>query len=252
MRGREQSAIPVVLSCEHASAAVPARYAALFAGREDVLASHRGWDPGALALARDLARALDAPLFAGRATRLLVDLNRSLDHPRLHSRFTRAMGARELRRLIDEHHGPHRRAVEEAVRRSAARGRLVLHLSVHSFTPVLDRRSRHVDVGLLYDPRRERERALAAAWRAAILSRAPRLRVRRNEPYRGWTDGLTTALRGRFSARAYLGLELEISQGLLDERSRPLPAVARSLIEGLCEALRSAGPRAVYPRRPRR
>jgi hypothetical protein len=36
--------------------------------------------------------------------------------------------------------------------------------------------------------------------------------VRRNYPYRGWSDGLTTALRRRFAERAYVGIELEVNQ----------------------------------------
>jgi hypothetical protein len=35
--------------------------------------------------------------------------------------------------------------------------------------------------------------------------------LRRNYPYRGQSDGLTTALRRQFGAR-YLGIELEINQ----------------------------------------
>ena len=32
---------------------------------------------------------------------------------------------------------------------------------------------------------------------------------------RGWTDGLTTTLRGRFPATRYAGIEIEVNQGLL-------------------------------------
>ena len=62
----------LLVTCEHGGNRVPKRYRRLFAGWESVLASHRGYDPGALTLARELARAFDAPLVASTVTRLLV------------------------------------------------------------------------------------------------------------------------------------------------------------------------------------
>ena len=66
----------VVISCEHGGSRIPGRYRHLFAGRAALLESHRGWDPGALVMARALSRGLRAPLFASTTSRLLVDLNR--------------------------------------------------------------------------------------------------------------------------------------------------------------------------------
>ena len=69
---------------------------------------------------------------------------------------------------------------------------------------------RDFDVGLLYDPAREAEVGLAAQWARAMRSGGS-VRVRRNRPYRGTADGLTTTLRRRFGPR-YLGIELELNQ----------------------------------------
>ena len=88
----------------------------------------------------------------------------------------------------------------------------VVHLSIHSFTPRFAGRARAVDVGLLYDPAHGRERAFAGEWLTALRARRGDLRLRRNQPYRGTSDGLTTFLRARLDERRYLGLELEISQ----------------------------------------
>jgi len=55
----------LVISCEHAGHRVPAAYCAAFAGAEPLLRTHRGWDPGALVLARQMAGALGAPLLCG-------------------------------------------------------------------------------------------------------------------------------------------------------------------------------------------
>ena len=59
----------VIVTCEHASHRVPSRYRALFRDQEAVLKTHRGSDLGALWLARELATALEAPLFTGSVSR---------------------------------------------------------------------------------------------------------------------------------------------------------------------------------------
>src|SRR5690606_9080611 len=79
----------LVLSCEHGGNRVPPRYKDRFKDAEKLLESHRGYDLGALAVARRMAAALGAPLFYSRVSRLVVDLNRSQHHPRLFSEFLR-------------------------------------------------------------------------------------------------------------------------------------------------------------------
>lgn len=59
---RGEGMLPLVLSCEHGGNRVPGPWKDRFRGARDVLDSHRGWDPGALSLARSRARALDATL----------------------------------------------------------------------------------------------------------------------------------------------------------------------------------------------
>ncbi len=181
--------------------------------------SHRGWDAGAFGLARRLADALDAPLRAATVSRLVVDLNRSPHHPRVFSEWTRPLPAAERRVLLARHHTPHRAAVDEDVRALVAAGRIVLHLGVHSFTPVFDGEVRKADVSLLYDPACAAERRLGDGWARALAVAWPDLAVRRNQPYRGRSDGLTTWLRRRHGA-AYLGLELEVNQRLLERSGR--------------------------------
>jgi predicted N-formylglutamate amidohydrolase len=205
----------VVLSCEHGGHDVPARYRALFRRHRRVLDSHRGWDPGALALARDIARVTHAPLVATTVSRLLVECNRSLDHERLFSEFVRGLDEREKVRILERHYHPHRRAVQQMVTRALRPGRRVVHIGVHTFTPVFHGRRRDVDVGVLYDPHRAFERASAATLVEHLRTRLPGLRVRRNAPYRGWADGLTTSLRGVFPAGRYAGIELEVGQALV-------------------------------------
>ena len=230
----------LLLTCEHGGNRVPARYAQLFRGERAPLASHRGWDPGALELARELRRALKAPLFAATVSRLVADLNRSPTHPKVLSEPMRALPAEERARVLARHHAPHRAAVEAHVARQVAAGARVVHVGVHSFTPVLEGVRRELDVGLLFDPRRPLERALCLRWRAALRAADPALRVRFNQPYRGTSDGLTTTLRARYPAGAYLGIELELNQALPLGPSPRWRAVRRLLAGTLAEALPGA------------
>ena len=185
----------ILVTCEHGGHQVPAPLRGRFGGADAALASHRGWDPGALGLARRLARAWEAPLRAAVVSRLVVDLNRSAHHPRVFSEWTRALAAPERRALLERYHEPHRLAVDADVATALAETERVLHVGVHTFTPVLDGVVRRADLALLYDPARPRERELAGAWAAALARALPDLRIRRNQPYRGASDGLTTWLR---------------------------------------------------------
>ena len=85
-------------------------------------------------------------------------------------------------------------------------------IKLDSFTPELDGEVRHFDVGWLYDPRRPRERQAADRLLDTLAARRPDLRQRRNAPYLGKADGLTTSLRRIFPEDGYLGIELEINQ----------------------------------------
>lgn len=202
----------LIITCEHGGCAVPALYAPLFAGHAALLQTHRGWDPGALTLARAMADAYAAPLFAATTTRLLIDLNRSIGHPQLHSELTRELPAGVRREIIALYYRPYRDAVEAAVAASIAAGQRVLHVSSHSFTPELNGVVRQADVAWLYDPKRPGECRVASQWLAALQHCRPDLTLRRNYPYQGTGDGLTSLLRKRHAPEWYVGIELEVNQ----------------------------------------
>ena len=111
----------LVVTCEHAGNVVPERYRPLFDGHEHLLPTHRGWDPGALLLAREMAERFHAPLYFDETTRLLVDLNRSVGNPELHSEATRHLSLRERREILEAYYHPHRKRVAAAIGRGGAR-----------------------------------------------------------------------------------------------------------------------------------
>ena len=204
-----------LITCEHGGNRIPVPYRRLFRGQRALLESHRGYDPGALVMARGLASAIGAPLVTSTVSRLLVDLNRSIGHRQLFSAATRGASLMVRERILEQHYRPYRAQVERLVRRSVSRGGRVIHISSHSFTPELDGKVRRADVGLLYHPGRHGEAGLCARWKAALAVIAPELRVRRNYPYAGKGDGLTSHLRRCFPASAYVGIELEVNQGMV-------------------------------------
>ncbi|MCC9604377.1 N-formylglutamate amidohydrolase [Blastopirellula sp. JC732] len=207
----------IVLSCEHGGNEVPSEYRDCFRDAEQVLASHRGWDPGTLEMGQAFQRSTGAPLITSTVTRLLVELNRSLGHARLFSQYTRDLPSGKKREILDRYYLPHRTHVQEAIDEYRAVGKRVIHLGLHTFTPELNGEVRTAEIGLLYDPSRPGEKSFCAAWRARLIALRPDLRVRLNYPYLGKADGLTTYLRKRYPDDQYVGVELEVNQRLVAE-----------------------------------
>jgi predicted N-formylglutamate amidohydrolase len=91
-------------------------------------------------------------------------------------------------------------------------------------------------MGILYDPKRRCETVLAKALQKNVRDSSG-LRIRRNYPYYGYSDGFTTALRKIHSERRYLGLEIEINQAVLSGRRSRAPWLADLLYRSLKEIL---------------
>jgi predicted N-formylglutamate amidohydrolase len=207
----------LVVTCEHGGNDIPPRYQSLFSNAP-ALYTHRGYDPGALAIYQHFAGEADACYFS-TTSRLLVELNRSLHHPNLFSQFTKPLAQAEKLQILNDHYRPYRHKVEQGIIKYLAEGYAVCHISIHSFTPELHGEVRHCDVGLLYDPKRKDEQRLCKHWRDELRHLHPGLIVRFNYPYRGTADGFTTHLR-RVHAHNYIGIELEVNQKISTEASR--------------------------------
>jgi predicted N-formylglutamate amidohydrolase len=199
----------IIITCEHAGNQVPDSYAYLFKDHEDVLQTHRGYDPGAWEIAQYISTQLNAPLFGCHTTRLLVEANRSLDNPQLFSEFSQRLSDDEKKRILDKYYFTYRQAVEEAI---SQMNKPIIHISIHTFTPFWEGEARKVDIGLLYDPERKLETDFCIKWKAGLEKLLPEMRVKFNEPYQGIEDGLTTYLRSIYTDSEYLGIEVEINQ----------------------------------------
>lgn len=226
----------LILTCEHAGNQVPKAYRHLFAGHEKLLQTHRGWDPGAIDIARYLSKQLREPLHLFTVTRLLVEGNRTWPGRNVFSEFSRGLPHNEKERILARYYHPFRNAVREEIVGAVSQGNEVLHLSVHTFTPVMDGVERSADIGILFDPARKRERGFASAWQQAFGLEAPEWRVRRNYPYRGSADGHTRALRKLFRDRDYAGIELEVNQRYFLRETKRKADLLRALAETLMKA----------------
>jgi len=224
----------VLITCEHGGNHVPPEWHYLFAGADEALQSHRGCDKGSLELSREIADTFNIKLVASETTRLLIDLNRSLHHRDLFSEFTRSCDTDTKHGIIDEIYLPYRNRIESVIAAAINNRQTVYHFSVHSFTPVLGKQKRETDIGLLYDPERKPEKKICNELQKRINKIAAEWRVRRNYPYRGVADGLTTHLRKKYTSTEYCGIELEINQKIISDRKQ-----WRSLKQTIISALGS-------------
>lgn len=210
----------LVLTCEHAGNRLPQEYKNLFQDAGEILNSHRGFDPGAHDLYCHLKK-LASLERAHRESRLLIEVNRSLHHPALFSEFTRALTSEAKNQIIRTYYLPYRTEVENAISNYIKEGEEVLHLSIHSFTPVLNGNVRKADIGLLYDPTRKAEKDWCGDLKRELAQIDNSLRLRMNYPYRGSSDGFNTYLRKRFMAN-YIGIEIEVNQKYAYKNKMPL------------------------------
>ena len=229
---------PVLLVCEHASDFVPKHYEGLGLSPE-LLADHVAWDIGAHALARLLARALDAALIAAPVSRLVIDVNRHVDAHDLIPATAEGtpvpgnadLSAEEHARRIQIYHAPFHDAIDAHLK---AAKHLKAIVSVHSFTPSLFGKARPWHAGLLHDDDR-----FIADIMIEQLSRESDLVIGRNEPYAP-TDGVFYTMDRHAGALASAMIEVRndlIANSVGQERW------ANSLAPALSTALEALGER---------
>ncbi len=205
----------LILTCEHASNKLPAAFKK--AVPAEVLKTHRAYDIGAVQVFRKLVKFAKPEFFCeGKFSRLFVDLNRTITNKSAFSDYLRnnEKAKAEATAYWQEYRAAIEKFVDSAFKpktRAAKSAPTIIHLGIHSFTPVLNGKVRNTDIGILYDPARPQERAYANVIKAEIKRLYPTIKVRFNYPYKGSSDGLTTTLRKKFGPR-YVGIEIEINQ----------------------------------------
>jgi predicted N-formylglutamate amidohydrolase len=203
--------LAVVVSCEHAGNSIPKAYKEYFADAQEELQSHRGWDPGSKLIGELLSAHLKAPLFMTETSRLLVECNRSLGQPQLFSEFSAGLSTDQKQSILNQYYHPHRNKVKDHITQLIELS-TVLHLSIHTFTPIWEGVERKTDIGLLFDDERKTERGFCEKWKQNLQKELPGYQIDFNKPYLGSDDGFTTFLRTQFKQEDYLGIEIEVNQ----------------------------------------
>ena len=148
---------PFVLVCDHASNRIPARYGDLGLTPAQRL-SHIAWDPGALAVSRQLSDLLDAPLVQSTVSRIIIDCNRELDAPDLIWTLSEAtriaanenIDPEERQYRIDHFHRPYHASIETLLEARRHAGQDTILVCMHSFTPVYHGVARPWPIGLIH------------------------------------------------------------------------------------------------------
>ena len=203
--------IKLIVTCEHARNIVPNDIKSFIRIPVGVLQSHWGYDKGAYEIFKHFSN-LSSADFYSCVSRLVIDLNRSLHHQKLFSEYSRLLPNVTKSELIKSIYQPYRFSVENTINNFIREGFKVIHLSVHTFTPVLNGVKRNADIGLLYDPHREAEKEFVKQWKYSLNQSDENFIVRFNYPYKGISDGFTKYLRTRFNEEQYIGIELEVNQ----------------------------------------
>ncbi len=226
----------ILLTCEHGGNEVPEVYKKYFRDFNDVLSTHRGFDIGALGTAEIISKLIGAPLIGSEVSRLLIDLNRSPGSKNLFSKASRQLSSQEKAKILEKYYFTHHFKVQTHLRESLKKSQRILHIAVHSFTPVWQGSTRNADVGILYDPKSNFEFQFASKLRIYLKSAAPQIRIRMNYPYKGTSDGLTKILRASLGNKKYAGIEIEINQSFFEQniavnQKRIAEQFARAIVE---------------------
>jgi len=245
---------PYLLVVDHASRTIPRALDDL--GLDPTLLDrHIAWDIGAGALGERLARELDAPLVTCDYSRLIIDPNRHPDDPTSIPSISdgvpipgnRDLSPEQARRRAETFFWPYHHAVEAALDRFRAAGRVPAVVSVHSFTPDLGGFERPWHIGVLShldrrvaDPLLER------------LGSVPGLCVGDNQPYSARNPpGFSVEYHAE--SKGYPNALLEVRQDQLEHEegvawwTRALAAALREVlapedlyrVERFCDAPRA-------------
>jgi predicted N-formylglutamate amidohydrolase len=201
--------IKLIVTCEHGGNYLPKGFRNYLTDTKGNN-THRAFDAGALDLYKEISSAYSDFCAYSDLSRLLIDFNRSLSNRKIFSKYS-SYFPNEKKTLLIEHYNNYRNRVIDFIEHNITDTTTIIHISTHTFVPVLFGIERNNDIGILYDPRIKSERNLAIKWKQILSELSTELKIRCNYPYLGKSDGFTTYLRKLFKIN-YLGIELEVNQ----------------------------------------
>ena len=234
----------IVLVCEHGSNHIPDRWGDLGLTPAQRVA-HIAWDPGALGLARGLARRLDAVLIHAPISRLVYDCNRAPDMPgamparsELHDIPGNAdLSPQDRLARTTAVYLPFHNAAHALIAERIALGLRPVVVTIHSFTPVYFGKPRSVEFGVIHDM----DPAFALSIHAAA-KRLTTLNAQLNAPYSA-ADDVTHSLRVLATPYGLPNAMLEVRNDLIataEAEDAMAETLAPVLNMGLIEIQRQA------------
>ncbi len=210
----------VLLLCDHASNALPARYGRLGLAPAE-FERHIAFDIGAATATEAMAAALDAPALLTTYSRLLIDPNRGAEDPTLVMRLSDGaivpgnarLDAAEIDARRRRYWQPYHDTIEARLAGMRASGVVPAIVSMHSFTPVMKGVPRPWFVGLLWDNDPRLSRPLLAALAAEPDLQPAAEKVGDNEPYDGALPGDTIDMHA--TRHGLANVLIEVRQDLM-------------------------------------
>lgn len=212
----------IILICEHASNFIPSKFNNL--GLEAaVLESHVAWDLGALAVAKQMAKLLSAPLIVQNISRLVYDCNRPPHSPTAmppkseiyNIAGNEGLTEQDKQSRVENYYVPFNKAVSWVVDQQIEQGNRPIVVTIHSFTPIYNGKARNVEIGILHDAdTRFADEMLKRMVGDEVYN------TQRNQPY-GPEDAVTHTLKQHAQSKGLLNVMLEIRNDLIaDEQGQ--------------------------------
>jgi predicted N-formylglutamate amidohydrolase len=246
-RIRDGQNLAWLVVCDHASNGIPPNFAGLGLSAEE-LHEHIAWDVGAAHVARALSQRLGAPLIESGFSRLLIDCNRYPDaadsiaavSDRRSVSGNRALTAHQRHERHSEIFTPYHVAIDAALSKAERLGHIPVFISIHSFVPSLNGRSRPWDIGISWT----RDDRVAAPV-LDRLSGVTGITVGDNQPY-PLEIGIDFTTPEHAMARGLAHIQIELRQDLLSSVER-----AEAWAERVCDAIHRAYSAPTWHRRHR-
>ncbi len=202
---------PVILLCDHAGCVIPEAIGDLGISPVNLM-RHIGWDIGAAAVTRRLAKRLGATALFNHVSRLVIDVNR---RPRTMTSIpaisdgcvipkNQHLDPATVDRRIRDYFLPYHKALARRIAAFRRQGRIPVIVAIHSFTPHLDGEDRPWHVGVLW----RGDQRLAAPVLAALQDQAG-IVVGDNQPYSGQREfGFTVTFHAQRTRLPHIMFEI--------------------------------------------
>lgn len=212
-----------LITCTHATCAVPEAQREIFKGHEELVTSPEGWEPGALNLAQGLAMKFSTPLIHGDVTRLLIDLEQ--DGEKRWSKISSKLPEGTREKLVTRMEFKFRHAIEARLEEDFKRHDAVIHLLIHT-APLADG---HILIEYTESP-------LAEKFATTVAKLLPAEAYASANPI-GEKSPLVNWLIDSFSSEKYGIIRLTVSHSFF-LRSVPIrwETIKKSLIQALVTA----------------